>query len=56
MAAAPRRPAQLCGLVNQNPIPYLISEAIFSNLGGTATMIGERPPPPAPRGGCPARG
>ena len=37
MAAAPRRPAQLCGLVNQNPIPYLISEAIFSNLGGTAT-------------------
>jgi len=34
---------KLCSLVNQNPIPYLISEAIYSNLGGTATMIGDPP-------------
>jgi hypothetical protein len=37
--------------VNQNPVPYLISEAIFSNLGGTATMIGQLPPETERRGG-----
>jgi hypothetical protein len=31
---------KLCKLVDIDPRPYLISEAIFSNLGGTATMIG----------------
>ena len=34
---------KLCKLVNMDPRPYLISEAIFSNLGGTATMIGDPP-------------
>jgi len=34
---------KLCGLVHQNPVPYLIAEAIYSNLGGTATMIGDPP-------------
>ena len=32
---------KLCKLVNIDPRPYLISEAIFSNVGGTSTMIGE---------------
>ena len=30
-------------LVKIDPRPYLISEAIFSNVGGTATMIGDPP-------------
>ena len=34
---------KLCKLVNMDPRPYLISEAIFSNLGGTATMSGDPP-------------
>ena len=34
---------KLCKLVNVDPRPFLISEAIFSNIGGTATMIGDPP-------------
>mmetsp|Transcript_27974 Transcript_27974/g.54629 ORF Transcript_27974/g.54629 Transcript_27974/m.54629 type:complete len:872 (-) Transcript_27974:555-3170(-) len=34
---------KLCKLVGIDPCPYLISEAIFSNVGGTATMIGDPP-------------
>ena len=34
---------KLCKLVKIDPRPYLISEAIFSNVGGTATMIGDPP-------------
>jgi len=34
---------KLCKLVNIDPVPFLISEAIFSNVGGTATMIGDPP-------------
>lgn len=30
-------------LVGIDPRPYLICEAIFSNIGGTATMIGDPP-------------
>lgn len=26
-----------------NPIPYLISEVLFSNIGGTATLVGDPP-------------
>ncbi|MFX3625337.1 MAG: ArsB/NhaD family transporter [Ectobacillus sp.] len=26
-----------------NPVPYLISEVLFSNIGGTATLIGDPP-------------
>lgn len=34
---------KLCRLVDVDPRPYLIGECIFSNLGGTATMIGDPP-------------
>jgi hypothetical protein len=34
---------KLCKLVGIDPRPYLICEAIFSNVGGTATMIGDPP-------------
>ena len=34
---------KLCKLVKIDPRPFLISEAIFSNIGGTATMIGDPP-------------
>ncbi|WP_129726139.1 ArsB/NhaD family transporter [Ectobacillus funiculus] len=30
-------------ILRVNPIPYLISEVIFSNVGGTATLIGDPP-------------
>lgn len=30
-------------ILQVNPIPYLISEVIFSNVGGTATLIGDPP-------------
>ncbi len=33
----------LCKLVNMDPRPYLICEAIFANLGNTATMLGDSP-------------
>ena len=34
---------KLCKLVDIDPRPFLVSEAIFSNLMGTATMIGDPP-------------
>ena len=34
---------QLARVLDLNPIPLLISEVIFSNIGGTATMIGDPP-------------
>ena len=34
---------QLAKVLDLNPIPILISEVIFSNIGGTATMIGDPP-------------
>ncbi|NSL50251.1 ArsB/NhaD family transporter [Calidifontibacillus erzurumensis] len=30
-------------LIGVNPVPYLISEVLFSNIGGTATLIGDPP-------------
>ena len=34
---------KLCKLVKLSPVPLLVGEALFSNLGGTATMIGDPP-------------
>ena len=34
---------QLCHLMKVDPVPFLISEALFSNIGGTATLIGSVP-------------
>lgn len=34
---------QLARVLDLKPIPILISEVIFSNIGGTATMIGDPP-------------
>ncbi|GMH88688.1 hypothetical protein TL16_g11228, partial [Triparma laevis f. inornata] len=34
---------ELCKVIEMNPIPFLISEVMFSNIGGTATMIGDPP-------------
>jgi Na+/H+ antiporter NhaD/arsenite permease-like protein len=31
----------MCGILGVDPRPYLISEVILSNIGGTATQIGE---------------
>ncbi|KAG2382687.1 hypothetical protein C9374_005267 [Naegleria lovaniensis] len=33
---------RLCRVVNISPIPIIISEVIFSNIGGTATAIGTK--------------
>ncbi|KAJ7327765.1 protein kinase [Desmophyllum pertusum] len=33
----------LCQVLNLNPTPILIAEVIFSNIGGTATAIGDPP-------------
>ena len=30
-------------ILQVNPVPYLLSEIIFSNIGGTATLIGDPP-------------
>jgi Na+/H+ antiporter NhaD/arsenite permease-like protein len=30
-------------MLHVNPIPYLLSEILFSNIGGTATLIGDPP-------------
>lgn len=32
----------MCNILNIDPRPYLIGEVILSNIGGTATLIGER--------------
>jgi len=34
---------EMCALIDVPPIPFLISEVMFSNVGGTATMIGDPP-------------
>jgi Na+/H+ antiporter NhaD/arsenite permease-like protein len=34
---------ELCKVIETDPIPFLISEVMFSNIGGTATMIGDPP-------------
>merc|ERR1711991_285123 len=34
---------QLCTVLDIDPIPILIAEAVFSNVGGTATAIGDPP-------------
>ena len=34
---------ELCNVIDMNPIAFLISEVMFSNIGGTATMIGDPP-------------
>ena len=34
---------EMCSLIGVPPIPFLISEVMFSNVGGTATMIGDPP-------------
>ena len=31
----------MCGILQVDPRPYLISEVILSNVGGTATLIGK---------------
>ncbi|PLV59736.1 ArsB/NhaD family transporter [Thermotoga sp. KOL6] len=33
----------VCDTVDLNPVPFVISEIISSNIGGTATMIGDPP-------------
>ncbi|MFN8615293.1 MAG: ArsB/NhaD family transporter [Vampirovibrionales bacterium] len=34
---------RLCGVLGLNPIPYLVIETLFSNIGGTATLVGDPP-------------
>ncbi|EFC38266.1 predicted protein [Naegleria gruberi] len=34
---------RLCSVVNVSPIPIVISEVIFSNIGGVATAVGDPP-------------
>lgn len=34
---------ELCRLLHLDPVPFLVSEVMFSNLGGTATLIGDPP-------------
>ena len=33
----------ICNLLETNPVPFLITEIIASNVGGTATLIGDPP-------------
>jgi Na+/H+ antiporter NhaD/arsenite permease-like protein len=33
----------ICEILGVNPIPYLISEALLSNTGGVATLVGDPP-------------
>lgn len=33
----------ICKLMKQNPIPFLITQILASNIGGTATLIGDPP-------------
>ena len=35
--------AEACNMININPIPLILGEAVFSNMGGTATLIGDPP-------------
>ena len=34
---------ELCKVIDMNPVAFLVSEVMFSNIGGTATMIGDPP-------------
>ena len=34
---------RLCQVLNLDPRPVLIAEVVFSNIGGTATAIGDPP-------------
>lgn len=34
---------RLCQVLNLDPRPILIAEVVFSNIGGTATAIGDPP-------------
>jgi len=34
---------EICRLLKIDPMPFLISEVMFSNVGGTATLIGDPP-------------
>ena len=33
----------ICKLLKQNPVPFLITQILASNIGGTATLIGDPP-------------
>ena len=33
----------LCRLLNRNPVPFFLAEILSSNIGGTATLIGDPP-------------
>jgi len=33
----------LCATLGINPIPYLVAETLLSNIGGTATLVGDPP-------------
>lgn len=34
---------RLCQVLNLDPHPVLIAEVVFSNIGGTATAVGDPP-------------
>jgi len=34
---------KICSVLDVDPVPLLISEVLFSNIGGTSTMIGDPP-------------
>ena len=34
---------RLCQVLNVDPLPVLIAEVVFSNIGGTATAVGDPP-------------
>ena len=34
---------EVCGIMKMSPIPFLLPEVVFSNIGGTATQIGDPP-------------
>ena len=36
-------PCRLCQVLNLDPRPVLIAEVVFSNIGGTATAVGDPP-------------
>ncbi len=35
--------ALICGMLNINPLPFLMAEAMTSNIGGIATLVGDPP-------------
>ena len=35
---------QLCEATHRDPRPFLVCLALFGNIGGAATMIGDNPP------------